>query len=74
VFRNISAHGIIDLVAYNPSSKEITLIDVKTLSLSEPRRDGVRRPSFARLSPEQLSHNVKTVTVDLDTKHITLLP
>lgn len=30
VFRNVSPHGAVDIIAMNPETNEITLIDVKT--------------------------------------------
>lgn len=30
VFRNVSPHGLVDLIARNPTTKELILIDVKT--------------------------------------------
>jgi hypothetical protein len=54
VFRNVSAHGMADLVAYKPSTGEILLIDVKTGT------------SFSQPTADQMDHGVKFICVTTD--------
>jgi len=52
VFRNVSPHGPVDIVALNPKTKETILIDVKTTPSTEQKKErgGIRILSFDPLS------------------------
>lgn len=56
VFRNVSSHGLIDIVAIR--ADEILRLDVKTIKVGETR---------PRLSQDQIDHGVKLLIADTQT-------
>lgn len=66
VFRNISQHGLIDLIAYNPDTRELRFIDVKTASLYITK-DGDEHLGKTSASPEQIEHGVEILGVHPNT-------
>jgi Holliday junction resolvase-like predicted endonuclease len=57
VFRNVSAHGIADLVAYDPETRTYMPVDVKLQPLV----------GTAALKQEQAEQGIKLLIVDRDT-------
>lgn len=63
VFRNVSQHGIIDLIARDPETGEIRLFDVKTVA-RYVKQDGSVSRKTAPLSEDQLKCDVRLIAVD----------
>ena len=66
VFRNMSQHGPIDLVLVDDDPKDVTLIDVKAISLRTKNGYKVNRVP----TKEQKQLGVKLIFIDLDTREV----
>lgn len=67
VFRNVSQHGIVDLVALDPETKETTFIDVTTGHYYQKKGGGV---TLHYAKKNHLPPHVKVLIVTPDGKFI----
>jgi len=72
VFRNVSPSGLCDIVAWNPSTGEKLLYDVKSSTRMYLRKDGTKNPGARKnLSTEQTALGVRLIEYDQETGDVT---
>jgi Holliday junction resolvase-like predicted endonuclease len=64
VFRNVSSHGLVDLVAIEPQSGVVTLVEVRSLCEAQ-MADGTIRQYARAMSEEQKQRGIRLLAVDL---------